>query len=51
MSELIPFDPKFGFGRIKLWFSTFLMLWPFRTAPIPDVVVTPNYKIIFIATS
>jgi hypothetical protein len=31
------------------WFSTFLMLWPFNT--VPHVVVTPNHKIIFIATS
>ena len=34
---------------LEQWFSTFLMLWPFNT--VPHVVVTPNHKIIFVATS
>jgi hypothetical protein len=33
---------------LEQWFSTFLMQQPFNT---PHVVVTPNHKIIFIATS
>ena len=31
------------------WFSNFRMLTPFNT--VPHIVVTSNYKIIFIATS
>ena len=34
---------------LELWFSTFLTLRPFNIAP--HVVVTPNHKIIVIATS
>jgi hypothetical protein len=34
---------------LEQWFSTFLMLWPFNTAP--HVVVTSDRKFIFVATS
>ncbi len=34
---------------VDQWFSTFLMPRPFNT--VPHVVVTPNHKIIFVATS
>jgi hypothetical protein len=37
-----------GGQSLNQWFSTFLMLQPFHTVPH---VVTPNHKIIFIATS
>lgn len=29
---------------LELWFSAFLMLWPFNT--VPQVVLTPNHKVI-----
>jgi hypothetical protein len=38
-----------GFSVLEQWFSTFLMLLPFNT--VPHVVLIPNHKIIFIATS
>lgn len=41
--------PKLGL-YLEQWFSSFLMLQPFSAAP-HDVVVTPNHKIILVATS
>jgi hypothetical protein len=35
----------------KQWFSTFLMLCPFNTAPHVVVTPPPSQKIIFVATS
>jgi hypothetical protein len=50
-SEILGFPPFLNWGIVRLqqWLSTFLRLPPFHT--VSQVVVTPNHKIIFIATS
>jgi hypothetical protein len=37
--------------HLEEWFSTFLMLFLMLYNVLPHVVMTPNHKVIFIATS